>query len=470
MQKLQEIIKRNTFLFILYFFSFLLIEQIINDNIYFKLGEDVVVIVYAISIFFTGLGYISLSVFNRIKIEPKKIRLIIEILFVCSMILNLILNGYICILCSILITFSFGYIGAYVHWKIAKSLLNNNNTGKIIGVCIAIALIIQILCYNLIQNNYLLLSIVIIASLILFRQINKNEIYEKQIKQIPGFNIQKNPEVSREDRIISIITVAVISIIIGLQDGVITYIDSIGKINVYGIPRIFYIIGILVAGYIADKKNGKYLSIVTIFWVFIAICGIVFFKNEKMYIINIILIFILSGFYVMYLTIKFIKISPFTKRPELWAGIGRIVRSITTSIVVIPSNIILKLYGNDYLIIISIMFSTILLVTLYKELSNIFVKEYTSNIEKIKNNIENEIEQKIKEKQSIDIEEFISKYKFTQREKEVCILILKENKKTKEISEDLYISERSVQRHLTNIYRKTNTSSRNELYNLFYKV
>ena len=212
------------------------------------------------------------------------------------------------------------------------------------------------------------------------------------------------------------------------------------------------------------------MSIVTIFWAFIASCGILFFKNERMYMPNVALIFLLGGFYVMYLTIKFIKIAPYTRTPKLWAGMGRIVRSITTSIVVIPSNVILQLYGTDYLIIISIIFSTILLITLYKELSDIYVKEYATNMEEIKNKMENEIEQKIKERKSIDIDEFINKYKFTQKEKEVCMLILKENKKTKEISENLYISERSVQRHLTNIYRKTNTSSRNELYNLFYKV
>ena len=467
MQKIQEILKREKFLFGLYFFLFLLIEQVINDNIGTKFGEEFVLIVYAISLFFAGLGYISLSVFKKTKVKPKIIRLIIEIIYVFSIFFNFKLNGYICIICSILVTFSFGYIGAYVHWKFAQILLNKDNPGQIIGTSIAIALIIQILFYNLIQNNYMSLCIILVASLVLFKQLDENE---REIKQISDTNIKKISEFSKEDKIISILTVAVISIIIGLQDGVITYIDSIGKINVYGIPRIFYIIGILIAGYIADKKNGKYLSVVTIFLVFIAICGIVFFKSEKMYIINVALIFLLGGFYVMYLTIKFINIAPYTKTPELWAGMGRIVRSITTSIVVIPSYIILRLYGNEGLIIISIIFSTILLITLYKEISNIFAKECKDSIEKIKNNIENEIEQKVKEKQLIDIEDFINKYKFTQKEKEVCVLILKENKKTKEISEDLYISERSVQRHLTNIYRKTNTSSRNELYNLFYKV
>ena len=469
MHKIQKIIRKNVSFFILYFFSFLLVEQIINDNISIKLGEELVVVVYAISILFTGLGYISLSLFDKIKVKSKTIRLIMEIIFILSIFLDLILNGYICIVFSILATFSFGYIGAYVHLKLSQLLLNNNNSGKIIGSNIAIALIIQILFYNLIQNNYLLLSILVIASIILFKQLNDNK-KEEEIKQTLASNTKTGKVVSKADKIISIVTVAVISIIMGLQDGVITYIDSIGKINVYGIPRIFYIIGILIAGCIADKKNGKYLSIVTIFWAFIASCGILFFKNERMYMPNVALIFLLGGFYVMYLTIKFIKIAPYTRTPKLWAGMGRIVRSITTSIVVIPSNVILQLYGTDYLIIISIIFSTILLITLYKELSDIYVKEYATNMEEIKNKMENEIEQKIKERKSIDIDEFINKYKFTQKEKEVCMLILKENKKTKEISENLYISERSVQRHLTNIYRKTNTSSRNELYNLFYKV
>lgn len=172
----------------------------------------------------------------------------------------------------------------------------------------------------------------------------------------------------------------------------------------------------------------------------------------------------------MYLTTKFIKIAPYTSKPKLWAGMGRIIRSIVTSIVVFPSCVILEEYGNENLIIISIIFSAFLIITLYTELNNIFTKEYENNIKTIKDNIENEVKQKVKEEQTIDLENFINKYKFTQKEKEVCILILKENKKTKEISKELYVSERSVQRHLTSIYRKTNTSSRNELYNLFYKI
>lgn len=428
--------KNEMLSFSIYMFCFLLIEQIINDNIGIKLGNNFVLIIYSISIFFTGLGYLSLSLFN--KTNKKTINIIMEILFITSIILNYIFHNYLCILFSIMTTFSFGYIGANVHWKISQSLSNSKTIGKTIGISTSTALALQMFVYNLIKNSSLLIIIIIIMTLLLFRKLDN----------IKTINLKPNEfKKNKIHKLIPIIIVAVISIILGLQDAIITSMDSLKHINVYGIPRLFYIVGILIAGFIADKENGKYLGITTMICVLISICGIPLLKFEPFYIANSSLIFLSSGFYVMYLTVKFINIAPYTKNPTLWAGMGRIVRSLTISIVVIPADILFKKYGADILIIISIIFSAILIITLYKELVITLYKE-----------------------QELSIEDFINKFNFTPKEKEVCKLILKENKKTKEISQTLYISERSVQRHLTSIYQKTNTSSRSELYKLFYNI
>ena len=430
--------KNEMIVFSIYMFCFLLIEQIINDNIGIKLGNDFVLFTYSISIFFTGIGYLSLSVFNKFKLNKKFFQFIILLMFIISIVLILILDGYLCILFSLLTTFFFGYIGAYVHWKISQSLFNSKNVGKTIGISTSCALVLQIFIYNIIKNKFLFIGIIIIMTLVLFKFLNN--IVDANIKSI---NFKKN----KVNKLIPIITVAIISIIFGLQDAIVTSMDSLKHINVYGIPRLFYILGILVAGFIADKDDTKYLGIATIICVLITICGISLLKFDTFYIVTSSLTFLSAGFYVMYLTVKFINIAPYTKNPMLWAGMGRVVRSFTTSIVVIPADIIFKRYGADVLVIISIIFSTILIVTLYKDL---IITLYNQ--------------------QEINVNEFISRFNFTPKEKEICELILKENKKTKEISQTLYISERSVQRHLTNIYQKTNTTSRSELYKLFYNI
>lgn len=441
MELVINVIKKNIneiIIFSIYIFCFLLIEQVINDGIVIKLGNDVVLLTYSISIISTGLGYVSLCLLNKLKIRKELLNFLMRILFILSFFLNFISKGYLCILFSALSTFSFGYIGAYVHWKISESLFNSKKIGEVIGISTSFALILQMLIYNSVKNEGILISIIVFMSFFLFKKIS-------DFRVVPS--LKEEYKINKINILIPIITVAIISIIVGIQDSIITSMDSMSHINVYGIPRIFYILGVFAAGFIADKKEGKYLGICTIISVLIAICGIVFLQFETFYMANSSLTFLAGGFYVMYLTVKFMVIAPHTNNPTLWSGMGRIVRSFITGLVVIPTDFVFKKYGTDALIIVSIMFSALLIITLYKELTLVISK-----------------------KQELNIEEFISGFKLTPKEKEVCELILKENKKTKEISKILYISERSVQRHLTSIYQKTKTSSRNELYKLYYNI
>ena len=44
--------------------------------------------------------------------------------------------------------------------------------------------------------------------------------------------------------------------------------------------------------------------------------------------------YVYSGFYVIFLTVLFCDFAPRTSRPELWAGLGRAVRSFAVAAVV----------------------------------------------------------------------------------------------------------------------------------------
>ena len=143
----------------------------------------------------------------------------------------------------------------------------------------------------------------------------------------------------------------------------------------------------------------------------------------------------------MYLTLTFINLAPLTKNQRLWSGMGRIIRSITTALIVVPSEMLFKSNNYNIMIIISVFLAVILLIMFYMDMNK------SIQIKVIKN-----------------VEDFLIKYSFTDKEKEICTFILKE------IADYYKISVRSVERHLTSIYEKTGVKSRTELYNMFYDV
>ena len=66
---------------------------------------------------------------------------------------------------------------------------------------------------------------------------------------------------------------------------------------------------------------------------------------------------------------------------------------------------------------------------------------------------------------SLKINEFLSRYNISDREKEIILLML-DGKSNKEIEEELYISIKTVKTHIYNIYKKLDISSRWHLFSL----
>ena len=76
-----------------------------------------------------------------------------------------------------------------------------------------------------------------------------------------------------------------------------------------------------------------------------------------------------SGFYVVFFTVSFIDLAPRTKSPELWAGMGRIIRSITAALTAIPMVVVFEQFGSVVLIAGSCIFSVMTLLVLFKNIS-----------------------------------------------------------------------------------------------------
>ena len=154
-----------------------------------------------------------------------------------------------------------------------------------------------------------------------------------------------------------IAAVILMSMIISLDDTICVTFHAQGSVNLFGVPRLFYAGSILLAGFLADRKGRAYLPLATVCVVLISGFAFAFLSRPDTYWINACLLYTYSGFYVEFFTVMFLVAAPKSSFPELWAGMGRIVRSYTLAIVTVPFFLLFDAFGVVPMMVLSTIFS-----------------------------------------------------------------------------------------------------------------
>ena len=119
------------------------------------------------------------------------------------------------------------------------------------------------------------------------------------------------------------------SLVAGMIDSVLTAFNAEKSYDIYGGVRLFYALGLILAGVLADIRERKYLPLSTVCTILLSSVCMFFLSDKVSYFAGTALMYLYSGFYVIFLTVMFLDFAPKSGRPELWAGMGRIVRSFT---------------------------------------------------------------------------------------------------------------------------------------------
>lgn len=151
----------------------------------------------------------------------------------------------------------------------------------------------------------------------------------------------------------------------------------------------------------------------------------------------------------------FLDFAPKSGNPELWAGMGRIVRSFTVAATVLPAFSVYDAVGNTVLAVVSCLLSILILLVLLPYLSNAAVSLKPT-------------EKLTSESPTLSPQERLNLYaqhcSLTPRETEVLEKLLTTEDGVQEIADSLYISRRMLQRHIASIYEKTETKTRLGLF------
>ena len=178
----------------------------------------------------------------------------------------------------------------------------------------------------------------------------------KIIIRAPKDWILENPQPYSSDysydrryAVILIAAVVLMSLVSGMIDSVLTAFNAEKAYAIYSGVRLFYALGLILAGIIADIRERVYLPLATVCAILLSSVCMFFLSEEVSYFAGTALMYLYSGFYVIFFTVMFLDFAPKSGCPELWAGMGRIVRSLTVAATVLPALRIYDALGSTAL-------------------------------------------------------------------------------------------------------------------------
>ena len=254
----------------------------------------------------------------------------------------------------------------------------------------------------------------------------------------------------------SIALVMILACLFSTLDNVVTLSNAHGTIAVQTWPRLFLAASGLAAGLIFDLAERRYMGLVMLGIAVLSTISILAVEAGADPNLGLVVFYLSSGFFVTFFTATFTQLAPRTHAPALWAGMGRAANNVCAFT---TSGISLALVTSGNVALIMIVASCAAFVA-----AGLFRLPQTEQ--------EREREQLAEEALAAPtIEEqrqaFIANHALTPREVDVLIAVTQDERPLKQIAEELGISMRMVQRHLSSIYQKTDTQTRAGLTKAF---
>ena len=340
--------------------------------------------------------------------------------------------------------FAAGLIGAAVYRRVAMELRGDPMLGRLCALGMGGAAVLQVLASALDLSGVafaLVLAAALGAALLLLLQ--------REPEPLPALGIP--PEGWRLPATgLLLAGVAVISLMGGLNDGVLTGLQSSGALDLYALPRLFYFVGMVLAGWVADRFRLRGLSLLVLLCMICATAGALFMSSPATLFLNASIYSLFAGIVIIYFTVPFFH-TVGGRNAALWPSLGRAVRLPGLAAGVLLYEEILSGLPFAGTILVYVALSAVLtgLFLLSGQLS----KEVPAPTEPLD--------------EEARADRFAKAYGLTPKEREVLAAVLRSDLPTPRLAEELGMGERTLYRHLSGIYDKTGTDSRMALV-IFY--
>lgn len=388
--------------------------------------------------------------------------------------------------------FLLGSLGAEAHWSMARAFEGSPSLAKGAGAAYAAGILLQFLSNQFVPAGIADAAVLCIgvAALAVFAAAGErdSESAGQKCDKTPGEHAggpvapESSGRITRPEQadagssrqatpdsaktttcaVWLLALVVLLACMFSTLDNVVTLANAQGSISVETWPRLFLAASGLAAGVLFDIRERRYMGFIMFAVTVLSTISILAVEAGASPVIGLIVFYLSSGFFVTFFTTTFLQLAPRMRTPQLWAGMGRAANNLC-AFTVSGVSMMLTQSGIAAVMIVSLILFVLVSVAFVG--AGLFRLPSTDGERKaIQAGLAAAAAPTPEEMQA----EFISRSGLTPREEEVLRAVTADERPLKQVADDLGISLRMVQRHLTNIYSKTDTQTRAGLTRAFF--
>ena len=384
----------------------------------------------------------------------------IAVLFVQPGLLLMQAIGVICF-------FLLGVLGGAVHWAASRKIAGFDHAALLVGIAYAAGIAMQFVA-NAAFSDRLAASIALAvgaaALLVVCRRCfaggrcdgatrvsggpmpserdARDKLSGKNVSNALGARATC-PSASLRGALWLSVIVALVSLMFVTLDDIVTLADAGGNLDVGSWPRLLLAVSAIAAGALFDIRQRRYMNFIMFCVLLLSTIAILAAETSGGLFWGLVLFYLASGFFITYFTASFMLMAPKMRRPALWAGMGRAINNACAFVIVAPSLALIQTGGLILMIAVFIVLFVAIIVVFF-----------ASGAFRLDAALEEEA------RSAVDLAAFVEEYGLTPREAEVLVLVTADERALKEIASEMDISLRMLQKHLTSIYKKTDTQTR----------
>lgn len=361
--------------------------------------------------------------------------------------------------------FLLGSLGAEAHWSMARAFEGSPSLAKGAGAAYAAGILLQFLSNQFVPASMADAAVLCVGVAALAVFAAAGECNDETASQAAADSSQQSAPGGAKTAIRAVWLLALVVLLacmFSTLDNVVTLANAQGSISVETWPRLFLAASGLAAGVLFDIRERRYMGFIMFAVTVLSTISILAVEVGASPVIGLIVFYVSSGFFVTFFTTTFLQLAPRMRTPQLWAGMGRAANNLCAFTV---SGVSMMLTQSG---IAAVMIASLILFVLVSVAfigAGLFrLPSTVGEREAIQAGLAAAAAPTPEEVQA----EFISRSGLTPREEEVLRAVTADERPLKQVADDLGISLRMVQRHLTSIYSKTDTQTRAGLTRAFF--
>lgn len=450
----------------LFTFAFLGSEFFFDSRIGLLISAEGVVGAQAIILGASVVGFLSYAPISKLAGGRRALRAVEAVGAIAALVTIAAAESALAMQIAGCITFFLlGSLGAEAHWSMARAFEGSPSLAKGAGAAYAAGILLQFLSNQFVPASMADAAVLCVGVAALAVFAAAGECNDETAGQAAADSSQQSAPGGAKTAIRAVWLLALVVLLacmFSTLDNVVTLANAQGSISVETWPRLFLAASGLAAGVLFDIRERRYTGFIMFAVTVLSTISILAVEAGASPVIGLIVFYVSSGFFVTFFTTTFLQLAPRMRTPQLWAGMGRAANNLCAFTV---SGVSMMLTQSG---IAAVMIASLILFVLVSVAfigAGLFrLPSTVGEREAIQAGLAAAAAPTPEEVQA----EFISRSGLTPREEEVLRAVTADERPLKQVADDLGISLRMVQRHLTSIYSKTDTQTRAGLTRAFF--